>query len=214
MMAEVIPMPTVPEQYPNSEQERIVRLARLAMLVECEGSITIGMMPPSKTRNRPALYAMVNVTNTATDIIAEAKATLEAEGIGYTARPVRVCAGAGRKWRYDINIHGIGRTFRVLMALMPYLRSKRRQAQLVIEFVESRVAAQPKSAYSSREWKIVTEVRRLNGRMPNRRSLAKAMAYLELPESERKPRATEYFRRYVAMCRELEGHVKQAAAVA
>lgn len=88
----------------NEKHERVVRLARLAMLIECEGSITIGMAPPTKTRNRPALRAYVGVTNTSTGIIDEAKDTLTREGIGFIARPVRYGKGAGRKNRYDVNI--------------------------------------------------------------------------------------------------------------
>ena len=69
-----------------------VRLTRLAMLIECEGSITIGMMPPTKTRNRPALYATVDITNTAQQIIDEGDDTLASER-RYVLREARRHAG-------------------------------------------------------------------------------------------------------------------------
>lgn len=186
-----------------SSHDRQVRIARLAMLIECEGHITIGMTPPTKTRNRPALYATVGITNTASGIIEEAKETLLSERICFTSRPQRHGGGFGSKMRYDINIHGFDRSESMLNVILPFLRSKKRQAEIVLAFIVSRRNAAPKSAYSEREWRMATEVRKLNGRQPDRKALAKARAYLEL-DGPRNPRTVEYFRRYVAMCEELQ----------
>lgn len=194
----------------SPEHEREFRLTRLAMLIECEGSITIGMTPPTKTRNRPALYATVDLTNTSTVIIDEAKDTLSQEGIRFTARPEAICRGAGRKPRFDVNIHGIERVTKVLTTLLPYLRSKRRQAELVLEFVDSRKRAHKHEAYSDREWQLVYEVRKLNGKMPARKALAKAVAYLASPECDQRSRTTEYFKKYVAMCADLTRDLQAA----
>lgn len=83
------------------------------------------------------------------------------------------------------------------------MRSKKRQAELVLEFVQSRKAAHKHSAYSDREWQLVYEVRKLNGRMPGQVAIDKALTYLALPEGERKSRTTEYFQKYVSMCADL-----------
>jgi len=194
----------------SPEHEREFRLTRLAMLIECEGTITIGMMPPSKTRNRPALYATVGVTNTNAEIINEAKETLAAEGIGHIARPVRYGSGFGRKRRFDVNLHGLIRVGQILPLLLPYLRAKRKQAELVLEFVDSRKRAHKHSAYSDEEWQLVYEVRKLNGKMPGRKAVAKAKAYLASPECDQRSRTAEYFKKYVAMCADLT-HDLQAA---
>ena len=193
-----------------AHHERIVRLSRLAMLIECEGSITVGMTPPTKTRCRPALTAAVDLTNTATDIIEEAKETLALEGIACTARPEGRCRGVGRKPRFDVNLHGFDRVEKVLTALMPYLRSKRRQAEIVLEFVDCRRRAHKHAAYSNHEWQLVYEVRRLNGKMPHRKAVAKALAYLASPECDQRSRTAEYFRKYVAMCADLTRDLKAA----
>jgi hypothetical protein len=195
-----------PITVPNYEST--IMLARLAMLVECEGSITIGMCPPSKTRNRPALAPAVDITNTAVGIIDEAKDTLTREGINFSVKRERCCAGVGAKRRFDLNIHGFDRVQMVLNALLPFLRSKRPQAELLLEFIRSRRCAVAKSAYSDREWEIVTDVRRMNKRQPNRKALAKAIAWLESPESATRPRAKEYFRKYVEMCTKLQEALK------
>jgi len=195
----------------NNEHERIIRLSRLAMLIECEGSITIGMCPPTKTRNRPALRAYVGITNTAAEIIEEAKDTLISEGIGFIARPVRYGKSAGRKNRLDLNLQSFNRVVCVLTAVMPYLRSKRRQAEIVLEFVTSRQASPSKAPYSEREWQLVTEVRKLNGRMPGHKAITKANARLQATDRVLQPRTVEYFERYLAMCAELKAALKSAA---
>ena len=194
----------------NNQHERIVRLARLAMLIECEGSITIGMTPPTKTRNRPALCAAVSITNTAPQIVDEAKATLVSEGIEFTARPVRYGRGSARKNRYDVNLQNFDRAEKVLVAVLPYLRCKRKQAEFVLEFIASRRAAHKHSAYADREWQLVYEVRKLNGRMPGQRAISKALAYLASPECDQRSRTAEYFRKYVAMCADLTRDLKAA----
>jgi len=182
---------------------RQIRIARLAMLIECEGSITIGMTPPTKTRNRPSLSPMVGVTNTDLKIIQEARDVLIDEGIGFCLRPIRCPSGFGRKWRHDINISAFDRTEKVLTTILPFLNAKKTQAELVLEFIRSRKQCAPKAMYSDREWRITTEIRKLNGRKTNRRSLEKALIYLNSEESDNHPRTKEYFRKYVEMCSEL-----------
>lgn len=185
------------------EIDRLVRLSRLAMLIECEGSITIGMQPPTKTRNRPALYPTVDVTNTDPRIIAEARQTLMSEGVACTARPKRPANGEGRKDRYDLNIHGFDRVNKVLGAILPLLRYKKRQGEILLEFIESRKSGHRHAAYTEQQWKMVTEVRKLNGRMPGTAACVKAKAFLESTNSAAQPRTAEYFRRYLQMCEEL-----------
>jgi hypothetical protein len=188
----------------QAQNDRVVRLARLAMLIECEGSITIGMAPPSKTRNRPSLYPAVTITNTAEKITDEARDTLITESIGFTLREQRYASGRGKKLRNDIALHGFVRVSAVLKAVLPYLRSKKKQAEIVIAFIHSRQNGEAKSAYTDRDWWLTTEVRKLNRTQPQRKALAKAQAYLESPEGSQRPRTTEYFRKYVEMCTELQ----------
>ena len=207
----IVAMNTMPDsswEMDQSQHERAMRLTRLSMLVECEGSITIGMTPPTKTRPRPALCPVIDVTNTAQAIIDEAKETLIEECIGFSVKPERKSAGEGRKNRFDINIHGFDRVEAALLVMLPYLRSKKPQAELLLEFIKSRRSSGSKSVYSDREWQITTEVRRMNGRQPNRKALAKAKAALEAANGPNRPRTIEYFRKYVEMCTELQGYLQ------
>lgn len=132
------------------------------------------------------------------------------EGVDITARPPRHGRGAGRKLRHDLNIHGFDRVEKVLTLLVPHLRSKKRQAELVLEFIASRRLAHKHEAYSDREWQLVYEVRKLNGRMPGQKAIDKALAYLASPECDQRSRTTEYFRKYVAMCADLTRDLKVA----
>lgn len=207
--AKVLTMPIFRREI-SSEQTRAVRLARLAMLVECEGSITIGMTPPTNTRNRPALSPIVGITNTATEIVDEAKVTMAIEGVAFTARPKRYGRGAGRKLRYDVNIHGFDRLNKLLPILMPYLRSKKRQAEIVLGFIRSRQASPSKARYSEYEWQLVTEIRKLNGRMPGHKAITKAKMKLATTDATLQPRTVEYFERYLAMCEELKTALRAA----
>lgn len=194
----------------GNQQERLVKLARLAMLIECEGSITIGLTPPTKTRNRPALYPTVDFTNTSLRLVQEAQSTLFAEGIGFTARPQRYGRGFGRKFRYDTNIHGFDRVEKVLKAILPFMSIKIEQAMMVLDFIQSRRNAQRGDGYSDKEWQLTQAVRSLNGKMPHEKSVAKAQAFLESSESIRQPRIAEFYRRYVKMCSELQRELQSA----
>jgi hypothetical protein len=195
----------------GNQQERLVRLARLAMLIECEGSITIGLTPPTKTRNRPALYATVDFTNTSLPLVQEAHATLFGEAVGFTARPKRYGKGFGRKLRYDTNIHGFDRVEKVLSLIRPFMSTKTRQVEIILNFIKSRREARYGEAYSNSEWQMVQEVRGLNGRMPNQKSFAKAQAFLVSPESIRQPRVADFYRRYVKMCADLQRNLESVA---
>jgi hypothetical protein len=195
----------------DNQQERLVKLARLAMLIECEGSITIGMTPPTKTRNRPALYATVDFTNTSLSLVQEGQATLSREEVGFTARPKRYGKGFGRKLRYDTNIHGFDRVEKVLSLILPFMSIKTEQAKIVLEFIQSRREAQRGESYSDREWQLVQAIRMLNGKMPHRKSIAKAQAFLESPESICRPRVADFYRRYVKMCADLQRNLESVA---
>jgi hypothetical protein len=199
----------IEESIDRSKHDRLIRIARLAMLIECEGSITIGMSPPTKTRNRPALYPTVDITNTAMEIIDEARETLIDERVGFSVKPQRYSGGFGKRLRHDLNIHSFDRTESVLNLILPFLRSKKRQAEIVLAFVASRRKADPKSAYSEQEWRWTTEVRKLNGRQPSRKALDKARARLDSSDGSQSPRAIEYFTRYVAMCEELQNVLEE-----
>ena len=185
--------------------DKEIAIARLAMLIECEGTIGIGMTPPTKTRNRPALCPAVSIGNTAMAIINEARDTLTGEGIEFTFRHNIPASGLGTMPKHELHLHGFNRVTAVLTAVLPFLRSKKRQAELVLEFIQSRRSAvDPKAAYTDREWQLTTDVRLLNRCQPQVKALAKAAAYLELPESSRTVRASLYFRKYIEMCNTLQ----------
>jgi hypothetical protein len=184
--------------------DKEIAIARLAMLIECEGTIGIGMTPPTKTRNRPALCPAVSVGNTAMAIIDEAIDTLTGEGIEFTFMPNIPASGLGTMPKHGLHLHGFHRVSTLLTALLPFLRSKKPQAELVLEFIRSRRNSNLKNPYSDREWQITTEVRLLNRCHPQAKALAKAKAYIASPTDPNRARTAEYFRKYIEMCNTLQ----------
>ena len=195
-----------------NQQERLIRLARLGMLIECEGSITIGTSLGCKSLRYCSFSPQIDITNTSSIIIDEAKNTLVSESIGFTARPVRYGSGFGKKLRYDLNIHGFDRLVKILSLLKPWLGSKARNADLVLEFIKSRqTTGGPGTPYSESEWQMVTEVRIINGRSLSQKAIAKVKAQLESSESIRQPRTREFHRRYLKMCADLQRELERTA---
>ncbi len=152
---------------------------------------------------RPALTPQMGFTNTSTLMIEEAIAILESEGVGFTRLNERFGGGFGRKQRKDVRISGFRNMSHLLMLLLPFMNSKRKQAEIVLGFIRSRQAAHPKSEYSEAEWQLSTDVRKLNGKMPGQKAIDRANMFLESVDGQKDTRHRRYYLRYVRMCSEL-----------
>lgn len=193
----------------DNQQERLVKLTRLAMAIECEGHLTIGMSPASKTRDRISLYPTIGFTNTNRELVDEVLDILMKNDVGFSAR-FSAGRGAGKKIRFDVSIHGYGRVTKMLDLIQSHLRTKTRQAEILREFIESRTR-DLRAEYSEAEWVMVTEIRILNGRSPNAKAIAKAKAQLESSESICRPSKAAYLQRYLKMCADLQRNLESAA---
>jgi len=181
---------------------RIIKLNRLAMAIECEGSITIGMTPPTKTRDRLSFYSLVGFTNTNAELMREICESLNSEGVSFV---LRACgfSPCSRKVKYQLIVHGFLRVIKTLELIMPYLDSKRRQAEIVLAFTESR-KRHSHSEYTDQEWMWVEEVRTLNGRMPTPKAVEKYRKMLSGIDYSKHPRSYKYFVKYIEICDRLK----------
>jgi hypothetical protein len=188
----------------DNQQERLVRLGAL---IEAEGHLTIGVNFAGSTRYYMSLYPTIGFTNSNIYLVAEVATTLEAGGVEFVLRRTKG-RGEGRKIRYDFAMHSRPRVTSTLNLVEDYIYTKREQAEILWEYLRSR-ESHLRSPYTDYEWDLCKRIRLLNGRMPNEKSVAKAKAYLESPESIRRPHDLENIQRYVKMCSELQRELER-----
>jgi hypothetical protein len=141
-----------------------VELGFLAGLVEGEGTVGI---TKCGTRLYPYVYILANTDMTLID-----HTHTIVERAGFLASKLLVHSQSekakGRRPVATISMHGFQPSLAILRALTPYLVGKRRRAELVMEFCETRIglwetgAHGQRTPYTEREWEIAREVRTLN----------------------------------------------------
>lgn len=151
-------------------------LGYIAGFIDGEGSIGFHMTKyASKNRKTKQIRPYLSIANTNLNILKFIKGYLAVGGSTYQV------ADATR-WRecYSLRIEGLIRLKKVLQLLAPYLILKKKQAELTLEFAESRLRLyggnphrRPQkepfdSRYSKRELEIVREVRALNPHKHNK----------------------------------------------
>lgn len=143
-------------------QQETVAAARLAMLFDTEGTIT--MRVQQKSRRRPAnMVPIVHAVNTDKGLIdwaAEALTLFNVAHYIYTFDPTRTNIRA-RLIQHRIVILGMKRVAKLLPVIMPFLIVKRQQATWLSEFIESR-QGRYNEAYNELELSIANNVRALN----------------------------------------------------
>lgn len=145
----------------GNQQERQVLLARLAMVFDCEGYITLRTQQRSKTRpmDITPVVCMNNVDRTFIEWVAAALEALEVGHWVYWLKPT----GYGKRQIAKVTVEGVQRVGKLLPLLRPYLIVKAKQADLVLEFVAARQQAwmgdSRRRAYSDREVDIANEIR-------------------------------------------------------
>lgn len=143
-------------------------LAYLAGIIDGEGCISINHAGEWKTNK--SFQCKVRLANSNLDLINWVMQTLEKLGIkGYIAHSRR-CEN-NPKWKrvYDLGILNQTKCHTVLSAIRPYLVSKRAQADLVLEWIDSRWNRKKPEGfryipYSKRELEIVQQLKVLNQR--------------------------------------------------
>lgn len=145
----------------DNQQGRIVGLDYIAGLAVGEGSFVLAVnnLRRGKVIIRPAFVMQMNDGETMRIVYD----SLRAHGIGahMSHRPNRGC--------WVIQTHGMKRTEALATALMPHLTgTKRKAAELVLEFCDSRRESPRNYPYTENDIDIVRRLREVNG-IPNRK---------------------------------------------
>lgn len=123
-------------------------IAYLAGIIDSDGSIFLGYQDKKHTSLRPLL----GITNRSTGMVAWIQDTFDCGWNCHVRKkdrcqPVRV-----------LQIGSKGTVVHILRLILPYLKAKKRQAELVLEFCENHKFGK----YTERDWEIFDEVKKLN----------------------------------------------------
>jgi hypothetical protein len=148
----------------GNQQERLVSQVRLAMLLDCEGWISIRVLQRSKVRpfDMVPIVGMNNTSRAMVDWAASALESLEVPRYVWWGK----ASGFGKLPTGRVLVEGYRRVTKILPLIRPYLIIKGAQADLVSEFIalrEERWKNAPGSrSYSDRELELANAVRDLN----------------------------------------------------
>jgi hypothetical protein len=127
----------------------------LAMLIDCEG--TIGMWQRS---GRVLCYnPEVDIYNTNAPLIEWTKSVIQ-------PLPFRFYTDdrghAVHKRSYQVSVRGIGNTYSLLSAVAPFLKAKKEQADLIIQFDSSKIKKPIRQKYCANDHVIYHKLLELN----------------------------------------------------
>lgn len=133
-----------------------IDLAYIAGFLDGEGSFIITYQGESKRRLRP----MISVANTSREILEWIK---ELFGGFISANNGSICKPRGRTIYY-YSLGSRKACLEVLQLVIPYLKVKKKQAILLIEFCKK----PPRSPYTVEDWERFKLIKKLNRRIPYR----------------------------------------------
>ena len=142
----------------DNQQERLVIQAQLAMLIDCEGSISMRLAQPDKTRRRRRIVPQVTVSNTSQSLLDWLQKAQLLLGFPMYIQWVKA-HGLGKLPQWRMTIKGVERVSKFLPLIEDFLVIKNRKAALLKEFITSRQAAKKTDPYSDRELEIAIDVR-------------------------------------------------------
>lgn len=153
---------TVPEMDNPLAKLDEIALAYFAGLVDGEGTITIIRTGQIVADGGRSLRPQVEVTNTNPVIVQHVIDTFYKMG----AKPYIDTRASKNNWKaaYKIVAYGLNKSKKVLTCVMPYLLAKKAQAELVLEFIESRNSQPYNCHYTDRDLNIYRQIRTLNHR--------------------------------------------------
>jgi hypothetical protein len=127
----------------------------LAMLIDCEG--TIGIWKRSK---RECCYnPEIDIYNTNKDIIEWATSVIQTLPFRYY---IDDRGHIIHKRSYQVSVRGIGNTYSLLSAVSPFLKAKKEQANLVIQFDSSKINRPIRQKYCDNDHMIYYKLLDLN----------------------------------------------------
>lgn len=140
----------------NQQERAEADLQWLGGVFDGEGNFSLVYNQRTETAT-----AQIRFTNTSNVMIAEVRRILDVHTLPYHIQQRDPTTGTKAIWHMSIN--GAKRSRRFLTVVMPYLRAKRKEAAIVWDFVQSRLARLPGAQYSADEINWFLELRTLHG---------------------------------------------------
>lgn len=146
----------------DNQQERLALLGYLAGIIDGEGWIGLAQSKNQEMRCGYTVTPQISIHMVGKDAIDHIDSVFVQVGLPSYSIHLRTSS----RW----SIRGFKRVTPVLDTLLPYLHIKRRQAELILEYRDARLARHHHSDPSERELGIVSEIRALNtkGKNPQR----------------------------------------------
>jgi hypothetical protein len=145
----------------NQQERSVADVARLAMFYDTDGSISMRII--QRANNRVGgLTPTLSLVNTNKPLMDWVESVLLGWGIPYYITIAKV-RGISRLPQTRIWVHGMKRVSKLLPIITPYLIAKKEQAELIAQFMASRLANKnPKAPYTSNELIVANKIRALN----------------------------------------------------
>lgn len=143
----------------DNQQERLVIQAQLAMLIDCEGSISMRLAQPDKHRRQGRVVPQITVSNTSELLLTWLQEVQSKFGFPMYIQWVKA-HDLGKLPQWRMTIKGIERVSKFLPLIKDSLIIKKDKAVLVEEFIKLRKAAKKTDPYSNRELEIAIKVRK------------------------------------------------------
>lgn len=136
-------------------------IAWLAGMVDADGCISFHRNYQNRRTIRTShRIPYTQVTTTCTKTAAHLKELYKELEIPYHMS-IRSNGGGNRKPVYNINVQGLQRSLKIIPLILPYLVTKKREAELVLEFIAIRQALYNTKKHDPREEAISEEMRQL-----------------------------------------------------
>jgi hypothetical protein len=144
-----------------------IELAYLAGLIDGEGSFYFTVSHEMKKDKYRRLIASFSLNNTDKSIVDKAYDICKKLKINLRYR--HFSAKACKKEVWQVGTYRLANTRKLIIAVLPYLVGKRERAELMLKFIEGRIAHVKASiglraAYSDEEIALAEKVKTLNGR--------------------------------------------------
>jgi hypothetical protein len=148
----------------NQQERWEVNAARLAMLLDTDGCISMRVLQRAKTRVAN-LRPEISAVGTYFSLIEWASSTLKEMGVPHHVQTVdwsKYTWSRSRLPQKRLTVIGLMRVNKLIPIVLPYLIAKTQQGHLLKEFIESRLAQPHKAEYTDRDLEIANKIRSLN----------------------------------------------------
>lgn len=135
--------------------------AWLAGMIDADGCIGFArMLQNRRQRKTEHLNIYTAITTTCTLTMEHLRRVYEELEVAYHVA-IKDNGGADRKPVYIIKVHGMMRNEKLLPLITPYLVTKKKEAELMLEFISIRLKLRNKKTHDPREDAIAREVKEL-----------------------------------------------------